>query len=91
MTGFYGLLDPVNGAFEMTGGLMQLSNCYKLWRDKRIAGVYWPATAVFALWGLWNLLYYPSLGQWFSFIGGVTIVVANFLWVCMAIGYAKSR
>ncbi len=43
--------------------------------------MYWPATGFFAAWGLWNLLYYPALGQWFSFAAGVLLCFGNCVWV----------
>lgn len=85
------LPDLVNAAFEVVGGLMQLWNCRRLYRDREIAGVNWQVTAFFAGWGLWNLFFYPFVGAWLSMLGGVTIVVANVLWVAMALHFMKGR
>ena len=80
-----GQLDLVNGAFELVGAGFNAWNCRRLWIDWRLAGYDWRATAFFTAWGFWNLLYYPSLDQWFSFAGGVAIVAANSLWIAMAL------
>lgn len=84
-----GLNDLGNGIFEMVGGILSLTNVAKLAKDKSVKGVYWPVTAFFTLWGIWNLYYYPSLGQWCSFSGGVVIVLANLAWVILAIKYLR--
>jgi hypothetical protein len=80
-------LDIINGSFEFFGAYCTWANAYVLFRAKAIRGVYWPTTAFFSLWGLWNLTYYPSLGQWVSFWGGVALVLGNILWVILAIKY----
>ena len=81
--------DLVNGCFEMIGASLLVLNVKALYKDKAVAGVRVAPTAFFALWGWWNLYYYPSLGQWFSFAGGVAIVSVNCVWVVMAIHYSQ--
>jgi hypothetical protein len=83
--------DLINGLFEVGGGLMQLQNCRRLWRDRRIAGVDWRVFVFFTAWGFWNLFYYPSLGQTLSFAGGIVIVSANALWVAMALKFRRAQ
>lgn len=73
--------DIVNGLFECLGGVLLWANVIRLHRDKRMAGVSIYPTALFMLWGFWNLFYYPSLSQWWSFIGGINVVTANAVWV----------
>jgi hypothetical protein len=60
------LTDAVNAGFELVAALLTWRNVLQLYRDKQVKGVYWPAWAMFAAWGLWNLYYYPHLGQWLS-------------------------
>ena len=81
--------DGINGLFELGGSLLLWMNVRRLLKDKGYAGVYVPATAFFALWGLWNLYYYPSLGQWLSFAGGCSIVVANGTCVGLMLYYGR--
>lgn len=85
------LADAINAAFEASGGIMNCVNCLQLYRDKRVSGVSITAQMFFAGWGFWNLFYYPHLGQWFSFAGGLPIVLANVAWVVMALYYGKAR
>lgn len=79
--------DFVNGLFEFIGSAMLWRNVVQLHRDKLVKGVHWNATAFFAAWGYWNLYYYPHLDQWWSFAGGVSIVVANTVWLVQMMYY----
>lgn len=47
--------------------------------------MYWPMTAFFTAWGFWNLHYYPSLEQWFSFYAGIVLVLGNLCWVGLVV------
>lgn len=79
--------DKINGLYEILGSLFILMHCIKLYGDKKVRGIYVPATVFFFTWGVWNLYYYPSLGQWMSFTGGVAIVIMNALWIGMMLYY----
>ena len=83
--------DIVNGLFELVGSILVWTNVYKLHKDKKISGIFWPVTAFFATWGFWNLYYYPSLGQMWSFYGGLILVVGNTIWVIMAVYYKRNN
>lgn len=77
--------DLINGTFELFGAALTWRNYVELRRAREIRGVYWPTQAFFAAWGLWNLAYYPMLGQWASFVGGVLLVAGNAAWVVLAV------
>ncbi len=79
--------DIINGLFEGVGACVLMMNVRQLLHDKVICGVHIFPTIFYTLWGLWNLFYYPSLNQWFSFSGGVAIVIVNAAWVALAIHY----
>lgn len=81
--------DMINGSFEVLGGILGWLNVRQLIKDKTVKGVYWPVQLFFFVWGVWNLYYYPSLGQWYSFFGGICIVTGNLAWVVFAIYYLK--
>jgi hypothetical protein len=82
--------DLVNGLFELIGALSIYGHVRRLRRDREVRGVYWPSVAFFTAWGAWNLFYYPSLGQWFSFTGGFAIATMNTWWVYLLLKY-RSR
>jgi peptidoglycan biosynthesis protein MviN/MurJ (putative lipid II flippase) len=79
--------DLVNGLFELFAGFFVLLHCRRLYIDKQVKGVSLIATIFFTSWGFWNLYYYPWLGQWLSFFGGLAIVSANALWIAMMVYY----
>lgn len=83
--------DAINGLFEAIGGCLVLNHCRVLYRDKEVKGVSLFSTAVFTSWGFWNLYFYPSLSQWFSFAGGLVIVAANALWLALMVHYSRAR
>jgi hypothetical protein len=82
--------DLVNGSFELLAGLFSLNNCRATYKAKRVVGVSPVSTAFFTAWGFWNLYYYPALGQWLSFYGGLSIVLANMLWLYLMIHYRRN-
>ena len=81
------LPDLINGLFELFAGFFVLMHCHRLLKDKQVKGVSLVATTFFTSWGIWNLYYYPHLGQWLSFFGGLSIVCANALWISMMVYY----
>jgi hypothetical protein len=85
------LADITNGLFECIGGIMIWINVRQLAEDKEVKGVHWLPTFFFTSWGYWNLYYYPSLNQLFSFIGGLFIVSGNTAWVYLMMKYWKNK
>jgi len=81
--------DFTNGLFESIGGLLLWANVRALYRDKVVRGVRILPVVFWSAWGFWNLYYYPSLDQWWSFAGGLGVVIPNTLWVLMAVRYTR--
>ena len=79
--------DLINGLFESGGSIVIWLNVLKLYKDRVVKGVYYPIWIFYSWWGLWNLYYYPSLGQWISFTAGLAIVAGNIVWSIMAFYY----
>lgn len=83
--------DNINGLFELTGGAFILFSCAKLFKDKKVRGVSFIHVAYFTLWGYWNIYYYPHLNQWMSFIGGLSVVLVNTMWLGMLLYYLRKE
>lgn len=83
--------DICNGAFEAVGGGMIWLNVRQLLKDKVIKGVHWGPTVFFTSWGLFNLYFYPANNLWFSFAGGVSIVLANLTWLYLVWKFYNGR
>jgi uncharacterized membrane protein YfcA len=81
--------DVVNGLYELLGAPFIVLSIIQLAKDKKVRGISWFHVGFFTTWGFWNLFYYPHLGQWCSFAGGVAIVVANSIWLTQLIYYKK--
>ena len=79
--------DLINSLLLVIGGGLNFTNCWVIYRDKCVRGVSIYPVAFFALWALWDLYYYPHLGQWISFLGGLVIATANTLWCGLALYY----
>ena len=83
--------DVVNGLFETGGGILITLSILRLHKDKSVRGVHWAPVMFFALWGYWNLFYYPHLEQWVSFVGGTLVVTANTVWLGQMIYYIRKE
>lgn len=83
--------DLINGLFELVGGYFTWMNAWILFKAKETKGVYWPTWMFFSVWGLWNLYYYPALGQNFSFYAGIILVAGNIAWVGLAVYYKQQQ
>ena len=81
--------DLINGCFELFGGMFIALSIIRLRKDKQVRGVNWLHPAFFTVWGWWNLYYYPHLGQWCSFVGGIVIVVLNTIWILQMVYYER--
>jgi hypothetical protein len=81
--------DLFNGMLEAGGGFFIWLSIIKLGREKVVRGVSWMHVAFFSTWGIWNLFYYPHLGQWLSFFGGALLVIFNVIWLCQIMYYNR--
>jgi hypothetical protein len=73
--------DLINGIFEAGLAVFLWKGVLVLRTDKKVKGFYWPTVAWTTAWGLYNLYFYPHLDQWFSFTGGVAVVLVNITWL----------
>ena len=79
--------DLINGIFEFVGGLAVWWNVRAIWKDKHFSGTRISPSFFFASWCLWNLYYYPYLHQWISFFAGISIGLANLVYVILMFLY----
>lgn len=79
--------DIINGLFELSGGFFLWLNVQRLYKVKCVRGVSTACFAFFAIWGFWNLYYYPCLNQTWSLIGASSCALANTVWVYLAWKY----
>lgn len=79
--------DILNAIFEGGGACLLCMNVHRLWKDKKLAGVALAPTLWFNLWGAWNLFYYHSIGQRWSWLAGMAVFAVNTAWVALALVY----
>jgi hypothetical protein len=77
------LQDTINGGFELMGGWFVVLNILRLLRDRQVKGIHLGTQLFFASWGIWNVYYYPHLGQWASLAGGLFLCLANLTWLAL--------
>jgi membrane protein YdbS with pleckstrin-like domain len=73
--------DFINAAFEALASVFVLNHARMLWKSRQGFSVSILSTIFFAIWGMWNVWYYPHLGQWFSFWAGIAVMISNFIWI----------
>lgn len=83
------LPDIINGLFESFGFIAVAFSCVRLLKDKQVKGVSLVTTTFFTSWGLWNLYYYPALGQMFSGVAAGLVCSANLFWCYLILKYRK--
>lgn len=84
--------DIINGCFETLSSALLWMNVATLHRDKETKGVSIIPLTFFFSWGVWNsVYYYPHLGQWASFAGGVSLMLANGVWLGQMVFYRRKN
>lgn len=83
--------DVINGLFEFLAGSFIYLHIKQIKKDKAVKGVSIPATAFFTSWGVWNIYFYPSQGLIYSFVGGLFVVVMNFIWLGLMFYYKRKN
>ena len=83
--------DNINGAFEVLVFMFVGLHCLELLKDKKSRGVSLVSVGFFFSLALWRLYYYPVLGQWWSFSGGVLVAAMHGLWFWMIRHYNRKE
>lgn len=81
------LPDLINSGYEAFGSVMIWLNVATVYKHKQVRGIHLGSMTFFTSWGFWNLYYYPHLHQWASFAGGLSIFLANIVWLWLAVYY----
>ena len=82
--------DTINGLFEFIAAGFLIFNCFKIYKDKCIRGVCAFPFVIYTIWGFWNLFFYPSVGCWLSFFGGICVVCINSIY-CLQLWHYRKR
>lgn len=85
------IMDLGNGLFECFGAVFICLSIYRLIQDKRVMGISLAHPLFFWVWGVWNLFFYPAVGAWLSFYGGIAVLITNSIWFGLVIYYKRKR
>lgn len=83
--------DLVNASFEVAAVAFTVLNIRRALSDRSVRGVDPRAACFFTLWGVWNLFYYPHLGQALSFVAGVALVSVNSVYLGLLVLFDTSE
>jgi hypothetical protein len=83
--------DQVNAVFEVAGAVATWSNVRRLISDRVAHGIDWRSFIFYSAWGAWNLYYYPSLDQPWSFVAGIALASGNVTWVLLYLYFRRDR
>lgn len=83
--------DLINASFEVFASVVSTLSLIAIYKAKRIVGASpWP-TVFFSAWGLWNLFYYPHLGQFLSTGAAVGMLGINVTWLYLYYVYKEKE
>jgi hypothetical protein len=80
-------LDIINACFKLCASLFLWVSVYTLYKSKGYAGIHFSQYLFFTVAAVWNLIYYPSLGQMWSFFACISVLAANASWIYLALRY----
>ena len=83
--------DVINSYFELTAGVLLTANIWRIHRDKKVRGVSVIPLAFMVLWGLWNCVFYPSVGAMWSFWAGAVCTTINAIWIAQIFYYKRQE
>lgn len=80
----------INGLFELMGAALVANHCKVILKDRSVKGVSIFSTAVFTLWGIWNIFFYGGLTLYYSFYGSLLLMCVNTTYVILML-YFRNR
>lgn len=86
------LSDLINSfGFELASCLFLSLNIYSLYRDKIVKGMSVLSMAFYNSWAIWNVFYYYSINQSWSYYIGVAVAILTTWWTVQAIWYCHKN
>ncbi len=82
--------DIVNALYEAGASIAVLNHCRVLSAQKKVHGMSIASVVFFTSWGFWNMYYYHSLGQTFSWAAGFLVCAANCYYVYLLLKYRNN-
>jgi hypothetical protein len=83
--------DTINSLFEISAGFIFWFNIVEITIDKQVKGISFCACIYFLIWAYWNIYYYFSIGQTYSFWGAVFLAMPNTIWILLVMKYKRKK
>ena|ERR1035437_220541 len=81
--------EVVNIGFEVFCAVIAWINVYKIFKDKKVQGMFWQSWIIFTAWRYWDLFYmYPALHMPIAAMITVGSVVGQSIWTLAAFYFA---
>lgn len=84
-------MDEINALFQLGCAYYAWSNALALYRSGSISGINPHSTVFFTIFGVWNMVFFSSIGAPLSFWAGVMTVLGNAAWVFQAVKILRRR
>lgn len=81
--------DFINACFDSGMVLLTCLSIKRITLDKGYAGLHLGSTVLFTTKRFWNLYYFASLDQWFSFWMSGALVVVTLVWLYLLLYYGR--
>lgn len=81
-------VDKFNAMFELFGAVAVLPSIWAAAKAKRVVGVSAVTSVFFVAWGLWNIIYYPALGQTWSGYAAIAMTTTNMIYLYQILIYS---
>lgn len=79
-------MNPLTLCFALCS-IVGFSNLLRLWRDKRVCGVSYFPSVIYATTNAYEVYYFASRGDWFTAGGASLMFTGTTLWLVLALFY----
>jgi hypothetical protein len=83
--------DIINAILNVCGAIAVSYSIRRLLAAKMVRGVQWGTILFFMSWSSWNLYLYAHLNLWYSLFGGMTIVMAEAVYISLLFYYSRKE
>ena len=80
--------DLINSIFEGVAAVSVLISVRQILKDREVKGVAWLGCLFMPVWSFWNVYFYATLAQGWSFLAAVSMSIAETIYVVLLIYYS---
>jgi hypothetical protein len=83
--------DIINALWELAGALFMLRAIIVILEHKEVRGIEWSTIFFFSSWGLWNTIFYPTNGFFWSWVASIFLCAGNITYLILLIYYSRKN